>query len=103
MGETIVYCTLRKERRIGFSKEQMCLFPKAEKSITLTFETDIGDIEVSYNPLYTEFGPKGVHKWLDWLEKSHPELKQGGDGDKVILRVIKSRLGTRYILELPKW
>jgi phosphopantothenoylcysteine decarboxylase/phosphopantothenate--cysteine ligase len=91
--ETIVYCLLREEPRIGFSKGQGPLFPKRKG--TLIFETAIGNITVSYNPKYAEFGPIGVSKWLKWLKKNHPELKAG---DKVRLQVIKSKSGRRYVL-----
>ena len=92
--ETIVYCSLREEPRIGFSKGQEPLFSKRKG--TLILETAIGNITVSYNPKYDEFGPRGVSKWLKWLKKNHPELKAG---DKVRLQVIKSKSGRRYVLE----
>jgi hypothetical protein len=91
--ETIVYCSLREEPRIGFSKGQEPLFRKRKG--TLIFETAIGNIKVSYNPEYPEFGPRGMSEWLKWLKKNHPELKAG---DKVPLHVIKSKSGRRYVL-----
>jgi hypothetical protein len=89
----VVYCSLRKESRLGFNKKQEHLFPKLKK--TLTFETAIGNIQVSYNPKYAEFGPRGVSKWLKWLNNTHPELKAGG---RVQLQVIESKSGRRYVL-----
>jgi hypothetical protein len=89
----VVYCSLRKESRLGFNKRQEHLFPKRKEA--LTFETAIGNIQVSYNPKYAEFGPRGVSEWLKWLNNTHPELKAG---DRVQLQVSESESGRRYVL-----